>query len=148
MMRAEVETFVTFEAAHRLYNVNTYTTACRKSLHGHSYGVRVVASRKGMNDAGMVIDFKLLKEIVNKEIVDVYDHSCILKSDDPLVGSIKEHSENVHIVDDSPTAEWMAAAFFEVIEKRLQGRDSELIVMSVSVRETDKNIATYRRTDV
>ena len=147
MMRAEVETFVTFEAAHRLYNVNTYTTACRKSLHGHSYGVRVVASRKDMNDAGMVVDFKLLKEVVNRDIVDVYDHSCILKADDPLAGPIKEYSENVHIVDESPTAEWMAATFFEVIEKGLQERDPELIVMSVSVRETDKNIATYRRVD-
>lgn len=144
-MMSEVETFVTFEAAHRLYNVNTYTTACRKSLHGHSYGVRIVASRKNMNDAGMVVDFKLLKEVVNKNIVDVYDHSCILKADDPLAGPIKEYSENVHIVEESPTAEWMAALFFDIIEKGLQEKDPELIVTLVSVRETDKNIATVRR---
>lgn len=148
MKITEVETFVTFEAAHRLYNVNTYTTACRLALHGHSYGVRVVASRKNMNDAGMVVDFKLLKEVVNKYIVDVYDHSSILNSADPLAGPIKEYSDNVHIVDDNPTAEWMAALFFDIIEKGLKERDPELIVTLVSVRETDKNIATVRRSDL
>ena len=146
-MISEVETFVTFEAAHRLYNVNTYTKACMKNIHGHSYGTRVVVSRKDMNSAGMVVDFKLLKEVVNREIVDKYDHSCILKSDDPLAQPVREHCENVHIVDENPTAEWMAATFFDVIEKALQEKDPELIVMSVSVRETDKNIATYRRAD-
>lgn len=145
MLKSEVETFVTFEAAHRLYNVNTYTKACMKNLHGHSYGTRVMVSRKNMNDAGMVVDFKLLKEVVNKVIVDVYDHSCILKSDDPLVDALKANCENVHIVEENPTAEWMAATFFRVIEEALQERDPELIVTLVSVRETDKNIATVRR---
>lgn len=144
-MIAEVETFVTFEAAHRLYAVDTYTQECRKNLHGHSYGVRVVASRKSMNSAGMVVDFKLLKEVVHDVVEVPYDHSCILKADDPLAQPVKENCEKVHIVTENPTAEWMAKIFFEMIESALQKRDPELILTLVSVRETDKNIATYRR---
>lgn len=147
MLKSEVETFVTFEAAHRLYSVDTYTQECRDNLHGHSYGVRVVVSRKDMNSAGMVVDFKLLKEVVNDVIVKPYDHSCILKSNDPLVESIKTNCKKVHIVDENPTAEWMAATYFNMIESALQDKDPELIVTLVSVRETDKNIATIRRAD-
>ena len=145
MLKSEVESFVTFEAAHRLYNVNTYTKACMKNIHGHSYLVTCSVSRKTMNSAGMVVDFKLLKEILKDKIEDVYDHSCILKSDDPLATPIKENCEKVHIVNENPTAEWMAATFFDVVEKALQERDPELFVVSLSVRETDKYIATVRR---
>ena len=147
MKITEVETFVTFEAAHRLYAVDTYTQECRKNLHGHSYGVRVVASRKSMNSAGMVVDFKLLKEVVHDVIEVPYDHSCILKADDPLAEPIKLNCEKVHIVNENPTAEWMAEIFFEMIEAALKKKDPELFLSSVSVRETEKNIATVRRTE-
>lgn len=144
-MGLKVETYLEFEAAHRLYNVNTYTQACRKNLHGHSYGVRVIVSRDKLNDAGMVVDFKLLKEVVNKIIDEPYDHSCILKSDDPLARSVKDNCEKVHIVNENPTAEWMAEKFFHDVENELRKVDPELFVVSVSVRETAKNIATYVR---
>lgn len=144
---SEVESFVTFEAAHRLYDVNTYTKECRLNLHGHSYMVTCKVSRKTMNDAGMVVDFKLLKEVLKNKIEDPFDHSCILKADDPLARPVYENCEKVHIVDENPTAEWMAETFFDIIEKALQERDPELIVTLVSVRETDKNLATVRRVD-
>lgn len=140
-----VETFVTFEAAHRLYDVDTYSEECRNNVHGHSYGVTLHVGRNGLNAASMVMDFKLLKKIVKEVIEDPYDHSCILRSIDPLAEPIKQNCKKVHIVEENPTAEWMAKKFFEDMDAALKEVDPELNVESLSVRETEHNIATYRR---
>jgi len=144
-MIQEVKTYLTFEAAHRLYDVATYSEECRSNIHGHSYGVTVVVSRDKYNDAGMVIDFKQLKNIVQETIEIPYDHSCILRSCDPLAEVIKQNCKKVHIVEDNPTAEWMAEIFFKMIDEAIKKIDQELYVTEVDVRETDNNIAICRR---
>lgn len=136
-----VETIVSFEAAHRLYDVDTYSTECRDNIHGHSYKVKVVVGSENLNSAGMVVDFKKLKVVVKERIEDVYDHSCILRSTDPLVPAIRKECKKVIVVDESPTAEWMAKHYFALLteDSRLDGID----ILSVSVQETENNIATY-----
>ena len=142
----EVQTFVTFEAAHRLYDVDTYSEECRANLHGHSYGVSIHVGRYELNDAGMVIDFKLLKKVIKEVIEDPFDHSCILKHDDPIAKVIYDNCKKVHLVSENPTAEWMAYKFFNDLDIALKAVDPKLHVEQVSVRETEHNIATYRRT--
>lgn len=142
-----VETFVTFEAAHRLYGVDTYSELCCTALHGHSYGVDVVIGRDQLNDAGMVIDFKLLKEVIRRDIEDRYDHSCILRDCDPIAEVVYANCKNVYLVESNPTAEWMAKLFFETLSESLNDVDPELFVDSVSVRETEHNIASYGRSN-
>ena len=95
-----VETVVSFEAAHRLYDVATYSEECRDNIHGHSYKVKVVVGREELNEAGMVVDFKLLKSIVRAEIEQKYDHSCILRRIDPLAEPICVNCKKVFLVDD------------------------------------------------
>ena len=162
----EIKTQISFEAAHRLYNVNTYSEACRKNLHGHSYKVILHANRNTfdaipmdpltgkrdiksgpalLDSSGMVVDFKLLKEIVKDVIEDPFDHSCILNSADPLCKPISENCENVHIVDENPTAEWMAKHFFELVNEALAKKCPQVIVRQVEVQETENNVAIYER---
>ena len=138
-----VETVVSFEAAHRLYDVATYSEECRDNVHGHSYKVKVVVGREELNEAGMVVDFKLLKSIIRAEIEQKYDHSCILRRIDPLAEPICANCKKVFLVDDNPTAEWMAKEFFNCIDAQLTYKDASLKVVSVSVQETENNIATY-----
>lgn len=138
-----VETVVSFEAAHRLYDVATYSEECRDNIHGHSYKVKIIVGRDELNDAGMVVDFKLLKNIIRAEIEQKYDHSCILRTADPLAAPICENCKKVFLVDDNPTAEWMAKTFFENINRYLTYEDPNIQVLSVSVQETENNIATY-----
>ena len=107
-----VNTKVSFEAAHRLYNVDTYSKECRDNLHGHSYKVEIVVGADSLNSAGMVIDFKLLKTVIREEIESKYDHSCILRKCDPIANTVKDNCKKVILVDESPTAEWMAKEFF------------------------------------
>lgn len=144
-MSTTVQTQVSFEAAHRLYDVNTYSEDCKANIHGHSYKCTIHVSRYSLNEAGMVIDFKLFKKIVKEVIESPYDHSCILRSCDPLAEPIRANCKKVHIVTENPTAEWMAKKFFFDIDAALKAEDPKLSVASVSVQETENNIATYKR---
>lgn len=138
-----VKTKFSFEAAHRLYDVVTYSSECRDNLHGHSYKVEVVVGVDNLNHAGMVIDFKLLKKVIKDVIEDKYDHSCILRKSDPIAVVIEENCKKVILVDDSPTAEWMAKEFYEMIKSKIITFSSDLHVISVAVQETENNIAYY-----
>ena len=138
-----VQTQISFECAHRLYSVNTYSSECRDNIHGHSYKVTIVIGRNELNDAGMVVDFKLLKKVVKEKIENKYDHACILRNIDPLAEHVLRECKKVVIVDENPTAEWMSKEFYESIANSLKDVDSKLQVVSVAVQETDNNIAMY-----
>jgi 6-pyruvoyltetrahydropterin/6-carboxytetrahydropterin synthase len=73
----------TFEMAHALYG---YSGAC-KNIHGHSYKLSVTIAGAVLNDPdspanGMVLDFGLLKEIVQPFILH-FDHATILNRNSP-----------------------------------------------------------------
>ncbi len=139
----KLKTSVSFEAAHRLFDVDTYSEECRNNIHGHSYIVEVVVGRDKLNSAGMVMDFKLLKKIIKSEIEDKYDHSAIVKRIDPLSRCLIENCKKVIIVEDNPTAEWMSQQFFYAVRDAIVEIDDDVKVISVSVQETERNIATY-----
>ena len=141
-MNTIISTF-SFEAAHRLYNVNTYSEECRRNLHGHSYRMTVYLSRLNPDDSGMVMDFKKFKKIVNDTVIDRYDHSCILRECDPILPVIRENCEKVYSYEESPTAEWMAKWFYKLLDERFKLEDKELILQKVEVQETENNIASY-----
>lgn len=69
------------DAAHKLENNNlsvkkqeeVYGKCC--NLHGHNWTLKVTVS--GPLNYGMIINFKELKEIVNKEIIDKWDHQYL-----------------------------------------------------------------------
>lgn len=138
-----LKTTISFEAAHRLYDVNTYSEECRNNIHGHSYKVTVYVCCDLLNDAGMVIDFKQLKVLIRSVIEEKYDHSCILKSTDPLCEPIAMHCKKVHIVDENPTAEWMAYHFHHELDKIIRSDTDFCYVTKVEVQETENNIAIY-----
>ena len=141
-----VRTQISFEAAHRLYDVATYSEECRTCLHGHSYKVAVECFCDKLNDAGMVVDFKLLKKIIRETIEDKYDHSCILRECDPLKDAIVKESGNVHVVKENPTAEWMAELFAAMIDDALAANGLNSIhVQRLEVQETENNIAVWSR---
>lgn len=140
-----VYTTIGFEAAHRLYDVATYSEECRDNIHGHSYKVSVKVMRPELNEAGMVMDFKLLKKILKETIEDKYDHSCIVRACDPLSKPLQENCKKVHVVEENPTAEWMAESFAREIETSLKAVDPKLFVDEVHVQETENNLAVWRR---
>lgn len=139
----KLETQIEFEAAHRLYDTATYSEECRNNIHGHSYKVTYLIGGD-LNEAGMVIDFKLLKKIIRETVEQPYDHSCILKRSDPLCNEIIGNCKKVHIVDENPTAEWMSKFYFDLVQTALvENGITNCRVLECRVQETEHNIAIY-----
>ncbi len=109
-----------FEAAHALTG---YDGKCRH-LHGHSYILNVTVagealSQDGAPKDGMVLDFTVLKSIVNDHIVNAFDHSLILREGAPLAEDIAGSYPRVHIVPFQPTTEGLICHFADILQSIL-----------------------------
>ena len=124
-----------FEAAHVLESA--YSTEC-KCIHGHSYIVEVFISSESLNDDGMVIDFKKLKEIINP-LIEKWDHALIVPN------SIKAPGDNSVFVDFNPTAENMAKYLHSWVGIKVAVRLAKQGKFKIKVRvhETDTEWAEY-----
>ena len=136
----------TFEAAHMLEG---YDGLCRE-IHGHSY--RLFVTIKGEPVAtpespkyGMVIDFGVLKRIVNEQIIDRLDHSFTMRNtpDAEQIASslgIGCRFSKIVMVDYQPTCEIMLADFAE----RLRGALPEGVSLySLRLHETATSYAEW-----
>lgn len=102
-----------FEAAHAL---DGYDGPCRE-IHGHSYRLFVTVKGCPADDdtnpkCGMVMDFGVLKSIVNEEVVSRFDHALVLRAtrrDAPLRAVLAERFGNIVTVDYQPTCETCSA---------------------------------------
>ena len=112
-----------FEAAHSLEG---YDGACRE-IHGHSYRLFVTIKGEPSTDAydpkqGMVMDFGLLKRIVNEQIVSRFDHAFVVRrtaQGQQLRQMLSDYYSNIVMVDYQPTCENMLADFAARIARRL-----------------------------
>ena len=99
-----------FEAAHAL---DGYDGPCRE-IHGHSYRLFVTVKGCPADDdtnpkCGMVMDFGVLKSIVNEEVVSRFDHALVLRAtrrDAPLRAVLAERFGNIVTVDALCAALW------------------------------------------
>ncbi len=124
-----------------------------KNVHGHTYKMQVeVAQRSGevlslpkQSEDGMVIDFKKLKDIVSAYIIEPLDHAFMYWVESPdtfeheLAVLLKKHNKKIASVTYKPTAEQMAKAFLEILQKELSKYN--IIVKGVAVWETPTSFA-------
>ena len=111
-----------FAAAHNLIN---YQGDC-ENLHGHNWKVEVTVSAEELDDAGLAIDFKILKKETNN-ILDRLDHKYLNDLD--------------AFKDISPSSEHIARYLFEELAKVLN--DDNVNVEMVNVWESDYACASY-----
>lgn len=96
-----------FETAHAIYG---YEGPC-KHVHGHSYvlHVTVAASAAGkekfIEKPGFVVDFKVLKKIVQEAIVQRLDHRLILSKEYLESKPALKNEENLEVWEMEPSAE-------------------------------------------
>ncbi|MCX7821047.1 MAG: 6-carboxytetrahydropterin synthase QueD [Brevinematales bacterium] len=62
-----------FDSAHQLVE---YNGKC-ENLHGHTYKLRVTLKGEVDEKSGMIIDFTILKKIVNENIIERLDHTYL-----------------------------------------------------------------------
>ena len=132
-----------FEAAHALMG---YDGRCR-NIHGHSYEMRVTIKGMPVMDEnnpknGMVVDFADLKNIVNEEIIDRYDHAFIISSQMPkeFIEEVKRYYERVIVLPYQPTTELMLMEFSEKIKKRLP---DNVRLVKIRLKETEGSYAEW-----
>ena len=112
MSRIRVTKEFTFEMAHALWN---YDGPCR-NVHGHSYRLFVTLIGQPISDKsnpkyGMVIDFGDLKKIVNREIVEKFDHTVVVEKsgEKDRLEALDKMFGNTLVVDYQPTCENLVA---------------------------------------
>ncbi len=132
-----------FEAAHAL---GGYDGPCRE-IHGHSYRLFVTIKGRPSTDPqdpkqGMVMDFGVLKKIVNEEIISQLDHALVLRStaDEGLRRLLSEQFDNLILVDYQPTCENMLEDFARRILARLP---EGVTLHSLRLHETASSYAEW-----
>lgn len=115
-----------FEAAHRVVN---YPGKCDR-LHGHNWLVEAEVRGTELDELGMLVDFKLVKQALKKAL-DRFDHR--------FLNELEPFSSGVN-----PTAENLARIIFEELETNdVFVRDSHL--HAITVYETPKSSVTYTK---
>ncbi len=109
-------------AAHQLRG---YGGEC-EALHGHNWRVQLYVTASKVNEIGLVIDFKELKESLQK-IFQILDHSNL--------------NELPPFMKENPSSENIAYYIFKGIDAQLQGKD--VIVEKIRVWESENSYAEY-----
>ncbi|OUX18264.1 MAG: 6-carboxytetrahydropterin synthase QueD [Gammaproteobacteria bacterium TMED257] len=115
-------TFVEFSSAHVL---NGHEGACKR-MHGHNWKVEVEVCGNKLDNIGMVIDFKEIRNKTN-DVVNQLDHRFLNDLD-----SFKEIN---------PTAENIAKYIYTELSIILNKKQVE--VKSIKLWETDKSAVTF-----
>ncbi|MDI6703263.1 MAG: 6-carboxytetrahydropterin synthase QueD [bacterium] len=113
-----------FSAAHYLRG---YKGKC-ESLHGHNFRVQAEVKSRELNELGMVMDFKDLKEVLN-EVIKRIDH--------------KNLNELEVFRDENPTSENIAKYIYNQIRKSMSSNFPLFTISKVRVWETDNSCASF-----
>ncbi len=134
-----------FEMAHALTG---YDGPCSQ-IHGHSYRLLVTvrgvpSTVEGDPTQGMVMDFGVLKNIVNEQIVSRLDHTIVLR-DEELAALLKVRFERVLSVPFQPTCENLITWFAALITPALP---DGVELFSLRLYETANSYAEWFAADV
>ncbi len=105
------------------HSLRDYQGKC-KNLHGHTWKVEVLFSGEKLNQAGMLIDFKEIKELL-KSILDNLDHTHLNDID--------------YFQEINPTSENLAKYIFKEISMKTLSAH----IKKVTVWESENASATY-----
>jgi 6-pyruvoyltetrahydropterin/6-carboxytetrahydropterin synthase len=121
----EVTVEDTFAAGHYLRN---YKGKC-ENPHGHNYKIRVTLAGAELDKAGLLLDFKELREVM-RAVIERLDHQMI------------NDIEPFTVIN--PSAENLAKYFYHESDTRLQRvTGGRVRVKDVTVFETDTTTAKY-----
>jgi 6-pyruvoyltetrahydropterin/6-carboxytetrahydropterin synthase len=124
----------TFNSAHRLFrpdwsdekNEAVFDKCNNPNYHGHNYTLEVWVSGEIDAETGYLIDLKILKTIIQKEIIDRFDHRN-LNLDCPEFEQL------------NPTAENIAAVIYRLMRQTMDKKYE----LSITLWETENNIVYF-----
>ncbi|MDY6862503.1 MAG: 6-carboxytetrahydropterin synthase QueD [Thermodesulfobacteriota bacterium] len=113
-----------FSSAHSLRN---YNGECEE-VHGHNFKISVTVSGEELDDVGIAIDFKILKEKTNR-IISYLDH--------------KNLNDLAPFKEINPSSENIALYIYKEMDNELKGE--KVSIKNVAVWESDSSCAVYYR---
>ena len=133
-MKVTVSRKAHFNAAHRLYrkdwnfekNDEIFGKCNNPNFHGHNYELIVSVTGEIDRETGYVIDMKVLKDIIKREVEDAFDH----KNLNIEVPEFKELN---------PTAENIAVVIYNKMKPKLNAT----LDLEITLYETPRNFVTY-----
>jgi len=111
-----------FSAAH---NLRDYGGACER-LHGHNWQVEVHVRAANLGTGGMVLDFRILREEIEK-VIETLDHRYL--------------NELPYFQKEEPSSENIARYIYEALEARLLPHN--ISPYKVTAWESEKAGASY-----
>jgi len=121
----EVTVEAGFSSGHYLRN---YRGKC-ENPHGHNYKVRVTLAGRELDETGMLLDFKLLKNVM-RPVIDYVDHQ-MLNDIEPFITL-------------NPSAENISRYFYEQTNNQLREMTGGRVwIKDCTIWETDTTTATY-----
>ena len=135
---------ITFDVAHML---SYYEGKCA-NLHGHTYKLQVTLKGNVDDETHMVLDFNILKDVLNQSVIDVFDHAIIFsdpklrnEAEDKLCIWAKIYGKKYAVIPNGKTTcEDMAPYIRELISENLLSRQIKAVV-SVKLWETPTSFA-------
>jgi len=135
MPRVTVHRKAHFNAAHRLYredwsdekNFEVFNKCSNPNFHGHNYELIVGVTGEIDQETGYVIDMKILKNIIKRDVEDVFDHKN-LNLEVPEFKAL------------NPTAENIAVVIYNKIKPQLDASFD----LEITLYETPRNFVTYK----
>jgi 6-pyruvoyltetrahydropterin/6-carboxytetrahydropterin synthase len=147
MNKIRVTKKFSFDMAHALEG---YNGLCRH-IHGHTYHLRIsllgtVVEESEGGDEGFVLDFSVLKKIVDEKIIHVFDHSLVLKkgSNFQTLEVVGNARERVILTPFLPTCENLLVHFVGIVKESIP-RHVELVAMRLD--ETPTSFAEWLMVD-
>lgn len=136
-MKITVHRKAHFNAAHRLFrkewsdehNLEIFGKCSNPNYHGHNYELIVSVTGEPDPKTGFVMDLKILKELINKEVEEPFDHKNL-------------NVEVPEFQDLIPTAENIAVVIWNKLRTKIR-KDHEL---EVTLYETPRNFVSYKGT--
>ncbi|NNC50042.1 MAG: 6-carboxytetrahydropterin synthase [Flaviramulus sp.] len=133
-MKVTVSRKAHFNAAHRLYrkdwsfekNDEIFGKCNNPNFHGHNYELIVSVTGDIDKETGYVIDMKVLKDLIKKEVEDAFDHKNL-------------NVEVLEFKDLNPTAENIAVVIYNKLKLQL----STHLDLEITLFETPRNFVTY-----
>ena len=124
----------TFNSAHRLFrpdwsderNLDVFGKCSYPNYHGHNYALEVWIDGEVNPETGFVIDLKTLKEIIQDEICDRFDHRNLNLDCQEFEGII-------------PTTENIAIVIWKILRSKIDSK----FQIEIHLSETEKNKVVY-----
>ncbi len=118
----EVTIIKSFSAAHLLADIGG---KCEE-LHGHNFKVEITVAAEKLNDIGILVDFRFLKQVL-EDILEDIDH---------------KHLNNLSVFAGlNPTAENIAKYIFEKMDPRV--KTAGVNMTRVKIWESENAAVTY-----